>query len=173
MTPLLLLAALAAPTTEIKVDQVGYLPDAPKVAFVVSKTKAATFTVRRAGETGIAFQGKLTTAVSDPDSGDAVQAADFTALTKSGTYYRRGAGRGPELGLRDRSGTSSCAPSPWPCARSTASAAAPRSTSAPSSRATPMPPVTSKGPTTRPPARAAPAHPRAAGTTPETTAATW
>ncbi len=86
MTPLLLLAALAAPTTDIKLDQVGYLPDAPKVAFVVAKTKAASFTVRRAGGSGIAFQGKLGAAVTDPDSGDAVQAADFTALTKSGTY---------------------------------------------------------------------------------------
>ncbi len=52
MTPLLLLAALAAPTAEIKVDQVGYLPDGPKVAFVVAKTPATAFTVRRVGDEG-------------------------------------------------------------------------------------------------------------------------
>ena len=86
MTPLLLLAALAAPTAEIKVDQVGYLPDGPKVAFVVAKAPATAFTVRRVGDGGVAFEGKLTAAVVEPDSGDSVQAADFTALTKSGTY---------------------------------------------------------------------------------------
>ncbi len=86
MTPLLLLAALAAPTAEIKVDQVGYLPDGPKVAFVVAKATATAFIVRRVGDGGVAFEGKLAAAVVEPDSGDSVQAADFTALTKSGTY---------------------------------------------------------------------------------------
>jgi hypothetical protein len=39
LTPLLLLlSALAAPTLEIEVDQVGYLSDGQRVAFVVSKT---------------------------------------------------------------------------------------------------------------------------------------
>ena len=45
---LLLLAApafAAAPTTDIKVDQVGYPTSAPKVALVSSKTAAAEFTV--------------------------------------------------------------------------------------------------------------------------------
>jgi endoglucanase len=88
MTPLLLFlaAATAAPTIEIKVDQVGYLPDGPKIAFVVSKTPATAFTVRRAGDGGVAFEGKLAAPVTDADSGDAVQAADFTTLTKSGAY---------------------------------------------------------------------------------------
>ena len=50
---LLLLAgrALAAgATTEIKVDQVGYLTGAPKVALVASKNAASEFTVRRASD---------------------------------------------------------------------------------------------------------------------------
>jgi endoglucanase len=87
MTPLLLfLAATAAPTIEIKVDQVGYLPEGPKVAFVVSKTPATAFTVRRVGDGLVAFEGKLAAPVTDPDSGDAVQAADFTGLTETGAY---------------------------------------------------------------------------------------
>ena len=84
---LLAIPALAAtPTTEIKVDQVGYLSGAPKVALVASKTAATEFTVRRA--TGaIAFRAPLPPPVDDPDSGDRVQAADFSALTTPGKYY--------------------------------------------------------------------------------------
>ena len=52
-------AFAAAPTTEIKVDQVGYLPDAPKLAMVVSHTLAKEFSVRRAGNDSVAFHGKL------------------------------------------------------------------------------------------------------------------
>jgi endoglucanase len=87
MHSLLLLAALAAPTVEIKLDQVGYLSEGPKVAFVVAKAPAATFAVRRARDGSVAFEGKLAAALPDSDSGDAVQAADFTALTQSGAYW--------------------------------------------------------------------------------------
>src|SRR5271157_2392967 len=92
MRPILLLllaapAFAAAPTTDIKVDQVGYLNTAPKVALVSSKTAAAGFTVRAAKNGSVAFRGKLAAAVDDPDSGDRVQAADFTRLTRSGQYY--------------------------------------------------------------------------------------
>jgi endoglucanase len=94
---LLLLAgrALAASaTTEIKVDQVGYPPGAPKVALVASKTAASEFTVRRAGDGGVALRGTLASAVDDPDSGDRVQAADFSKLTAAGKYYVEIAGVG-------------------------------------------------------------------------------
>jgi endoglucanase len=92
MRPILLLllaapAFAAAPTTDIKVDQVGYLNSAPKVALVSSKTAAAGFTVRAAKNGSVAFRGKLAAAADDPDSGDRVQAADFTRLTRSGRYY--------------------------------------------------------------------------------------
>src|SRR6266702_641015 len=86
----LLLAAplfAAAPTVDIKVDQVGYLPTAPKVALVAPKTAAAEFTVRRAGDGGVALRGTLAAPVEDPDSGDRVQAADFSKLTTAGKYY--------------------------------------------------------------------------------------
>jgi len=77
----------ANPTTQIKVDQVGYLPDAPKFAMVAGKAPAADFTVRRAADNAVVFRGKLSPPVADPDSGDAVQAADFTKLTRAGSYY--------------------------------------------------------------------------------------
>jgi endoglucanase len=87
---LLLLAGrvlAAGATAEIKVDQVGYLSGAPKVALVASKNAAREFTVRRANDGGVAFRGELTAAVEDADSGDRVQAADFSKLTAAGKYY--------------------------------------------------------------------------------------
>jgi endoglucanase len=77
----------AAPTTEIKVDQVGYLPHSAKRAMVVSHTLAKEFSVRRAGNNAVAFRGKLAEPANDPDSGDIVQQADFTKLEKPGSYY--------------------------------------------------------------------------------------
>jgi endoglucanase len=80
-------AYAASPTLDIKVDQVGYPTNAPKVAFAASKSAATDFTVREANSETVAFRGKLTAPVDNPDSGDRVQTADFTALTKSGRYY--------------------------------------------------------------------------------------
>ena len=77
----------ATPTTDIKVDQAGYLPGAPKVAMVVSKTPASNFTVRRGSDGSVAFEGKLSASVDDIDTGDRVQSADFTKLSKRGKYY--------------------------------------------------------------------------------------
>jgi endoglucanase len=69
----------------IKVDQVGYPLDGPKVALV--STPAATFELRRSSDNAVVFQGKLGPAEADPNSGDRVQAADFSALRKAGRYY--------------------------------------------------------------------------------------
>src|SRR5512136_2425894 len=80
-------APAPAPTPDIKVDQVGYLPAAPKVAIIVSKTPAASFVVRRVGEGTIAYRGTLAALVADANSGDAVQAADFTSLRQQGRFY--------------------------------------------------------------------------------------
>jgi endoglucanase len=82
-----LLSVPPAPTTQIKVDQVGYLTRAPKVAFVVSPRPAEVFNVRRARDGSVAFSGKLAPPVDDADSGDRVQAADFTKLEEAGSYY--------------------------------------------------------------------------------------
>ena len=73
------------PTTAIKVDQVGYLSPATKVALV--STAAQTFAVRRASDGAIVLQGKLTEPRNDADTGDTVQAADFSRLRTAGAYY--------------------------------------------------------------------------------------
>src|ERR1019366_6938527 len=61
-----------APSAAIKVDQVGYQPGAPKVAVV-----------------------------ADPDSGDSVQAGDFSAFRTAGKYYLEvpGVGRSWEFAI--------------------------------------------------------------------------
>jgi endoglucanase len=69
----------------IKVDQVGYPVNGPKVALVSSP--ATTFEVRRSSDGVVAFSGKLTPATADADTGDQVRAADFTPLRHEGSYY--------------------------------------------------------------------------------------
>jgi endoglucanase len=73
------------PTTAIKVDQVGYLPSASKVALV--STAAQRFAVKRASDGAIVFQGRLASPIHDADTGDTVQAADFSPMRMPGTYY--------------------------------------------------------------------------------------
>ncbi|MGO9230449.1 MAG: glycoside hydrolase family 9 protein [Bryobacteraceae bacterium] len=89
--PFLLLAcstAFAADASlQIKLDQVGYLPDAPKIAVVAAEKPAAEFLVRRTAGDAVVLRGKLTAARPDADSGDAVQLADFSPLADSGRYY--------------------------------------------------------------------------------------
>lgn len=72
-------------SVQIKLDQVGYLPDSPKLAIVTAR--GTTFEVKRASDDGTAFKGQLSTAMQDADTGDSVQIADFSKLRESGTYY--------------------------------------------------------------------------------------
>lgn len=80
-------AASAMPTVAIKVDQVGYLTGAPKVALVAAESPAGDFTVRRAAGGAVVFRGKLSAQAADADTGDKVQAADFSAFKTNGKYY--------------------------------------------------------------------------------------
>ena len=75
------------PTEAIKIDQVGYLPGAPKLAMVAGKASPSEFFVRRASDGTVAYRGRLSEAAADPDSGDSVQTAEFTALGEQGRYY--------------------------------------------------------------------------------------
>jgi endoglucanase len=75
------------PNPAIKLDQVGYLPQIPKVALVTAGTRDTEFTLRRVVDGTIAFSGKLAAAIDDPDSGDKVGAADFSAFRTPGSYY--------------------------------------------------------------------------------------
>ncbi len=72
-------------TVQIKVDQVGYLPGAPKLAVVTAPAK--TFDVKRASDNATVFKGTLGAPTLDADTGDSVQLADFSNLRVAGTYY--------------------------------------------------------------------------------------
>ncbi len=71
----------------LKVDQVGYLADAPKIALLASAEPAANFVLRRADSGEEIFRGNVGPPADDPDSGDRVQAADFSSVTKPGKYF--------------------------------------------------------------------------------------
>ncbi len=79
-------ASTNAPTADIKVDQVGYQPSAPKLAMVAGAGRGR-FSVRRASDDKTMFEGTLPAPVGDPDSGDRVSVADFSALHATGTFY--------------------------------------------------------------------------------------
>jgi endoglucanase len=91
LTSLLAVAAPASvaetPTTDIKVSQVGYPTRAPKLVLVSAATPAKGFSVKRAGDGALVLEGKLSEPVLDADTGDRVQAADLTALSKPGRYF--------------------------------------------------------------------------------------
>ncbi len=81
----LLPARAADRTAQIKVDQVGYLPAATKLAMVTAPAK--TFEVKRTSDDATILKGELGPATPDADSGDSVQIADFSKLHEAGTYY--------------------------------------------------------------------------------------
>jgi endoglucanase len=71
-------------TGVILVNQIGYYPDAQKVALI--RTPAAKFEVIDAVTGKSVFKGNTGAPEYWPLSGDTVRAADFTALKKPGTY---------------------------------------------------------------------------------------
>ena len=77
----------ASPTVEIKVDQVGYLPTAAKIAMVVSKNPATEFTLNLSKDGKAMLHGTLSAPRDDFDSGDPVRTADFSKWIKPGQYY--------------------------------------------------------------------------------------
>ena len=83
----------AGPTTQVHVDQVGYLPSAPKVA--VTTVDAARFAVVDTDEGEVVQTGSLSEQIDDADAGETVRRASFTSLSSSGTY-RVAVGTGEE-----------------------------------------------------------------------------
>jgi endoglucanase len=88
LTTLLLSAGAlaAAPTPAIRIDQVGYLPEGPKYAMVVTTAAVTRFEVRSVNGGKTVFSGELGSPVVDENSGDAVRSADFSRLNQPGHY---------------------------------------------------------------------------------------
>ena len=90
LASLLLCSAACQQKTEsipwaIKVDQVGYPLNGPKVAMV--SAPGTSFELLSSSDNASVFQGKLTPAQADENSGDRVQAADFSAFKQPGRFY--------------------------------------------------------------------------------------
>ncbi|QPV62787.1 glycoside hydrolase family 9 protein [Halosimplex litoreum] len=86
------------PAERVRVDQVGYLPSAPKRAVVAVETDRSTieaerFAVRECGPGDVVRSGALSDPVDDPDAAETVRRADFSTLSEPGEY-RVAVGRG-------------------------------------------------------------------------------
>jgi endoglucanase len=68
------------------VDQAGYLPNAPKIAAVVSTRTAQEFSIVDTGTGRTVFKSMASAAAKDADSNDNVQLLDFTNVSKPGKY---------------------------------------------------------------------------------------
>ncbi|MCU7822079.1 glycoside hydrolase family 9 protein [Kitasatospora sp. DSM 101779] len=79
--------AAAAADTPVRVNQLGYLPDGPKRATVVSSsTTPLAWQLRNAAGTAVA-SGTTTVHGADAASGQSTHLVDFTAYTTAGTGY--------------------------------------------------------------------------------------
>lgn len=91
LLPVLCVSAGAASAQAIKVNQVGFLPQAQKLA-VVQQSRDAGFEVVDAAGKAI-FKGTLSGASHWEPSGETVSVADFSAVTQPGSYRLKVADR--------------------------------------------------------------------------------
>ena len=71
---------------EIRVNQIGFLPDAAKIAVLPDADAAETFRVVNVETGETALEGALSEPVDNPGAGETNRVADFSALTAPGHY---------------------------------------------------------------------------------------
>jgi endoglucanase len=81
--PLSIKAQIATET--IRLNQLGFYPQAPKLAIVMG-AEVGIFTVHEPGKKKVLFKGKLGESRHSPFSDKTTRVADFSALTQPGTY---------------------------------------------------------------------------------------
>ena len=74
--------------SDVRLNQLGYLPQASKIAIVESSATAALTWQVVDGAGGVLAKGTTEPRGSDADSGDSVQWADFSSFTRPGKDYR-------------------------------------------------------------------------------------
>lgn len=86
----------------IRLDQVGYLPPYRKIGLVAA-TAATSFKVVDVGTGRSVYAAELGRPVHDEEAGESVQVADFSNLTRPGTYTLvvPGVGRSPDFRVGD------------------------------------------------------------------------
>src|SRR6516225_1587809 len=85
----LLCAGTAASTTpaEVRVNQVGYPPDSPKVAYAMLPGRVSQVSFTVSGSHGVVFRGRSSSDAGGwNDAYRAVYRLDFTGLRRTGTY---------------------------------------------------------------------------------------
>ncbi|MFH0757597.1 MAG: glycoside hydrolase family 9 protein [Bacteroidota bacterium] len=86
MIPLLILSLLAcAQSGAIRINQLGYYPEANKIAMVV-QPNATSFEIVNSADNAVEFSGQMTPPKYWEDAGDSIRLCDFSALIKPGTY---------------------------------------------------------------------------------------
>lgn len=94
MKRFLAIAGIAATATlwgqhmNIRLNQLGYYPQANKVA-IVKQTQATSFDVVKLPDSSVVYHSNLSTVMYDSDSGDSVRWANFTPVTSEGQYCLR------------------------------------------------------------------------------------
>jgi endoglucanase len=92
LIPVLLALSLSlsiyAQTGAIRINQLGYYPDAHKIVPVVF-TDAGTFEVVNTADSAVEYSGSLAAPAYWSDAGDSIRLCDFTGLTKTGIYQIR------------------------------------------------------------------------------------
>ncbi|MBR1821934.1 MAG: glycoside hydrolase family 9 protein [Clostridia bacterium] len=88
-------------TEAIRVNQVGFLPGAPKRAvFPDAANTPETFRVVNVDTGEVAFKGALSAPIDNPGAGEVNRVADFSALTAPGRYRIEAGGlRSPEFAI--------------------------------------------------------------------------
>ncbi len=78
-------ATAQIPPEPIRLNQIGFYPQALKLA-VVMGAEEGKFTIHAPGSKKVAFEGKLSESRRSPFSDKTTRIADFSALTKAGKY---------------------------------------------------------------------------------------
>ncbi len=96
-------AAAQSASEPIRLNQIGFYPEAPKVAVAVD-APAGDFFVTTPGQTDTVFTGTLGEARTWPFSGETVRLADFSALRTPGRYVLAvpGLGHSPPFEIAPR-----------------------------------------------------------------------
>jgi endoglucanase len=79
-------AVAQTPSEQIRLNQIGFYPAAPKVAVVVGEQVQGTFRVREVRTGKVVYSGTLGTFRTSPYSGKKSRVADFSAFRRVGEY---------------------------------------------------------------------------------------
>lgn len=85
----------AQPQNPIRLNTIGYLPNAPKVASIAAQCQS--FRVLNATDGSIVMEGQVDGPVANPDTAEQIYLADFSAIRGPGSYLLEvsGVGRSP------------------------------------------------------------------------------